>query len=363
MSIRTFGASPLFLLLITSVAVATLSGCGWLTGDRGVFRDRSDDYRRATLSKPLSVPPGLNRDAIEDQLVVPRAQAQVALEGEFEVPRPEPINPAANDERVKLQTLGDEGWILVESVPGEVWPRVRQFLSVNQLAVTRADATAGIIETGWLQPANASAKERYRFRIEQGVQRGSSEVYILQSDFSADDGAWPTRSSNPQRETEMRKALAQFIADNGSSGSVSMLAQRGIDAQGKVFLERRVGQPLELKLLLPPERAWASLESATSRAGFAPIETHRTNRTMTVRYDPPIKDEEERGFFGSIWHYLFGDDEDADVLSDHKTIYVVAMRNQAGAANNLISIDREDGKALNSSAREKLLGLIKSNLN
>lgn len=338
------------------------SGCGWLTGDNGVFRDRGDDYRRASLEKPLEIPAGMSREAIEDQLVVPRAQSQVALEGEFEVPRPEPINPAAGADRVRLQKLGTQSWILVDAVPGEVWPRVRQFLSTNQLSVARADATAGVIETGWLQPASTSTRERYSFRIEQGVQRGSSEVYALHADASAGEAAWPQQSSNPQREADMLKALAQFIADNGSSGSVSMLAQKGINAQGKVFLERLPEQPLRLRLSLPAERAWASLEAAVPRAGFVVAETNRAERELWVRYDPPVTDEEDSGFFGGIWDWLFSGDDDADVLSDRETIYVLTMQGAADGSSQTIGINRQDGKALSNGAREKLLGLIKSNL-
>jgi outer membrane protein assembly factor BamC len=346
------------------IAATSVSGCGWLFGNKGVFRDRGNDYRQASLDKPLEVPAGLNRDAIEDQLVIPRARGEVSLEGEFEVPRPEPVNPSAEAEQVKLQKLGEQSWILVEAAPGEVWPRVRQFLTTNQLTVLRADATGGIIETAWLNPATGSGRERYRFRIEQGVQRGSSEVYILQADNSAGETTWPTTSSNPQRESEMMKVLAQFIADNGGTGAVSMLAQKGIDAQGKVFVERMSGQPQHLRLALPFNRAWASLEIALPKAGFAVDDTNRGERYLTVHYDPPIdKDAEKKGFFTKIWDWIWGDDDaKADVLNDRKTVYTVTMQNGADINSELIMIARQDGKDLAASAREKLLVLIKSHL-
>ena len=98
------------ILGITALVIATsVSGCGWLFGDKGVFHDRGDDYRQASLDKPLEVLVGLNHDAIEDQLVVPRARGEIALEGEFEVPRPEPVNPSAEAEQVKLQLVSRTG--------------------------------------------------------------------------------------------------------------------------------------------------------------------------------------------------------------------------------------------------------------
>lgn len=355
---KIVGISAL-VILTTSV-----SGCGWLLGDKGMFRDRSDDYRKAALGKPLVLPAGLTGNAIEDQLAIPREHGtEAALEGEFAVPRPEPINPSADAERVKLQTLGGQSWILVDAAPGEVWPRVRQFLSTNQLAVLRADATAGMIETAWMQPATGGARERYQFRIEQGVQRGSSEVYLLQADSSAGEASWPQHSSNAQRESDMLKAVAQFVADNGSSGAVSMLAQKGINAQGKVFLEHLPGQPVHLRLALPFDRAWASLGLALTKAGFATDETNASEHQLWVRYDPVITDEAKKpGFFGSIWHWVFGSD-DGDILSNRKAVYVVSMQAGAEAGQQLIAIARQDQLELAPTDREKLLNMIKSNLN
>jgi outer membrane protein assembly factor BamC len=352
--------SGISVLLALSVSV---TGCSWLIGDNGMFRDRGDDYRAATSEKPLQVPSGLSSSAIEDQLVIPRARGgEAPLVGEFEVPRPESINPTAEAEQVKLQKLGEQGWILVEAAPGEVWPRVRQFLSTNQLTVLRADATGGIIETGWLQPSSGTGRERYRFRIEQGVQRGSSEVYIVQASDSAGETSWPERSSSAQREEDMMKALAQFIADNGGTGAVSMLAQQGIDAQGKVFVERQAGQPLRLRLALPFERAWASLEVGMPKAGFVIDDRNRSESQMWVRYDPAeVDDGEDKGFFASIWDWIFSSDENSgDIFNDRKTVYTIRV--QDGGKSQLISIDRQDGAELAPAAREKLLNAIKGHL-
>lgn len=33
-----------------------VTGCGWLTGDDGLFRDRGDDYRKAAVEPPIAIP-------------------------------------------------------------------------------------------------------------------------------------------------------------------------------------------------------------------------------------------------------------------------------------------------------------------
>src|SRR5262249_29836314 len=155
--------------------------------------------------------------------------------------------------------------------------------------------------------AEGVSRERYRFRIEQGVQRGSSEVYVLQQAELAGD-TWPATSSNSARESEMIKALAQFIADNGSTGAVSMLAQRGIESKGKVFLNKPVGQRPYLSLDLPFDRSWASLTLALPKAGFTVDDLNRNEREFWLRFTPPIDPADKPGMWSRFWTWVFGDD-------------------------------------------------------
>ena len=347
------------LPMLAAVSIA-MSGCGWLFGDKGVFRDRGDDYRRVQVEKPLQVPPELTQAEGEEDFAIPAIAYTSTLEGKFAVPRPEPLEGNPEAEQVKIQTLASSSWILVEASPGEVWPRVRQFLNTNQLNVTRADATGGVIETAWLQPkADGAARERYRFRIEQGVQRGSSEVYILQGGARAGDN-WPDTSSDPAREQEMVKALAQFIADNGSTGAVSMLAERGIESKGKIFLTKQSGENPYLRLDLPFERAWASMTTALPKAGFTVDDLNRSEREFWVRYTPPKDPEDKEGWWSRFWSWVFNSNDEA---IDDKTVYVLrvqALENSGEAVR--IDLSRQDGKAANTALEEELLNRIKNKL-
>ena len=348
------------VLMVLLANTVILSGCGWLFGDKGLFRDRGDDYRRATVENPLVVPPGLSKAVSDEDFAIPSIAYLAPLEGKFEVPRPEPLSGNADAELVKIQRLDDASWVLVAAAPGEVWPRVRQFLTTNQLTVVRADAAAGIIETAWLQPkAEGTLRERYRFRIEQGVQRGSSEVYVVQADSSAGERAWPEHSSNREREAEMTKALSQFIADNGSAGAVSMLAQRGLDSKGKVFLHKAAGENAYLHLELSIDRAWASLTTALPKAGFTTEDTNRSEREIWVRYEPPKEEEEQKGWWGRFWSWVFWS---TDATSIHKNvIYILRMQAEGGDAVR-INVVRQDNKPVTAAIEEELLNRIKNKL-
>lgn len=356
----------IILLATLTAASLSVSGCGWLFGDKGIFRDRGDDYRRAQVEKPMEVPPGLSKAQSDEDFAIPPIAYSAPLEGKFQVPMPEKLEGNPDTEQVKIQTFNDTSWILVEAGPGEVWPRVRQFLNTNQLQVARADAAGGVIETGWLQPrslegheAEGTARERYRFRIEQGVQRNSSEIYVLQADARSADN-WPKVSSDRARETEMIKALSQFIADNGSTGAVSMLAQRGLDSKGKVFLSKQPGVNSYLRLDLPAERAWASLSTALPKAGFTVDDSNRATGEYWVRYTPPRDEERKRGWWSRFWSWVFRSGEQ----NVHKNvIYVVRMQSEAGSDNAVrIDVQRQDGKPLTTAIQEELLNHIKNRL-
>lgn len=350
------------LVLIPALAAVSIavSGCGWLFGDKGVFRDRGDDYRRARVERPLQIPPELTQTEGEQDFAIPALAHTATLEGKFEPPRPAPLDGDPNAEQVRIRNLNGANWILVEATPGEVWPRVRQFLSTNQLNVARADATDGVIETAWLQPkAEGVSRERYRFRIEQGVQRGSSEVYVLQAGAVAGDN-WPVASSDPGRESEMIKALAQFIADNGSTGAVSMLAQRGIESKGKVFLSKQAGEGAYLHLDLPFERAWPSLTLALPKAGFSIEDQNHGERELLVRYTPPIDPQDKPGMWSRFWTWVFGDDDD---LNNPRLMYVLRVQLAADSANAVrIMLSRQDGKASKPEVETELLNRIKNKL-
>lgn len=335
-------------------ASLALHGCGWLGGDKGLFRDRGEAYRRAQVEKPLQIPPGLDSAAAQEDFSIPAIAYSAPLEGRFEVPRPQPLEGDPEGEGVKIQTLAGASWILVEAAPGEVWPRVRQFLSTNQLGVARIDASAGLIETAWLQPQEA-ARERYRFRIEQGVQRGSAEVYVTQS---AGGEQWPQTSSDRNRENEMIKALAQFIADSGTTGAVSMLAQRGLESKGKVALTRVAGAAPYLRLELPVERAWAALDAAVQKAGFTVEDRNAEARELWVRFTPPADPEDKKGWWGTFWSWVF-DDEEEQV--SEKVVLQLKMQSE-GASTVRIDLQRQDGEPLQARHREDMLNRIKNKL-
>jgi outer membrane protein assembly factor BamC len=337
------------------MVLLAVAGCTYINGEKSYFRDRSDDYRKARATAALEVPAGLDSEALQEIYVIPPITEDIRVTGEFEAPRPAPLVTGSVDQLVRIQKLGDEQWMLVSVAPGQLWPQVRGYLGRQAMPIARVEASAGLIETAWLEPGNGAMGERYRFRIEQGVQRNTSELHILQMGQVGDINAWPSDSTDSEREESMLRSVAQFIADNVGTAPVSMMAQQAISASGRVSMqEDDEGNPY-IRLELPYHRAWASLDRALDEANFDILDRDRSAGAYFVHYNRP--EEEESGWLG----WLFSDDEDDPAAKLEQYDYRVQVNDRGGDTVH-IEISRQDGGPLSQSHAQSILALIKGNI-
>ena len=118
---RLAGLSALALI------ISSTSGCGWLWGPEGYFRDRGSDYLEARQTAPMQLPPDVEAKRLDPLLPVPMNVAESRSEGEFEVPRPQALQAKGEVSDYSLQKSGDSRWVVAQRVPAEVWPVARQF--------------------------------------------------------------------------------------------------------------------------------------------------------------------------------------------------------------------------------------------
>ncbi|MEZ5571926.1 MAG: outer membrane protein assembly factor BamC [Halioglobus sp.] len=287
---------------VLSVLTLSATGCGYMFGDKGVFRDRSEDYKKAPQTQPLVVPEGMKSVPLREIYVIPPVEDKFLSQGEFEVPRPVPLTTGNGSEVVRIQKLGDESWALIGVAPGQVWPEVRNFMSASGMQIARADAQAGIMESNWLTVEGQPLSSRFQFRIDQGVQRGTSELHVLQMTQAADTAPWPTKSDDPAQAAQMLQAVAQFLANSSDSAPVSMIAEQGIRAGGKITLVEAPEGYSYLRLELPFDRAWASLGLALEKSGFEITDKNRSSGVYYVRYLGQAATEGEKSWWSSLWN-------------------------------------------------------------
>jgi len=324
-------------------------------GDDGVFRDRSEDYKQAPELPVLDVPGDKDTAALQEIYVVPPVDEGVVLQGEFEVPRPTPlVGGAGGADTVRIQKLGDESWALVEVAPGQVWPQVRNFIAAAGMQVARADARAGIMETTWLAIEDKPLASRFRFRMEQGVQRGTSELHVLQMNKAATNSdEWPERSDDSQQAQEMLRAVAQYLADSADSTPVSMVAEQGIRSGGKISLRSSPEGKTYIRLELPYYRAWASLARALQESTFEITDRNRSAGIYYARFNGP---EEEDG--GGWFDWLGGGD-------DHPLAEQMFLVSITEIDKDVVSIElqpQDETPDFDKRQEQSLLALIKGNI-
>jgi outer membrane protein assembly factor BamC len=285
---------PFTALLITTLGLS-LSGCGLFFGEEGAFRNRDGDYLKADNIPPLVLPPGKKSEAMGELYPIPPITATDfgfdPNADDYEVPRPMPLSANLTQENVKIQRVGSESWILLNAAPGEVWPRVRNFLNVNTLAVSKADISRGIIETSWLQfKTDLSTYDRYRLQIDQGVQPETTEIHITHmsvpvAEKPAADMGWPRRSVNPEREKWMLDELAATLASETAEGGTSLLAQ-AIGGSVKAALGVSGNEPV-MTIKLDRLRTFATLTYAAKRDGFTTFDQDIESGIYYVHYQNP----------------------------------------------------------------------------
>ncbi len=290
-----------------------LSGCGVFWGDDAYFRNRDGDYQRADTVEPLKLPDSMRDDELGKLYVIPPIVESefenIASEEQAQVPRPEPLAANALAERVKIQRLGDERWILMNVAPGELWPKVRNFLNTNNLPVAEADISSGLIGSHWVQfKTDLSTSDRYRVVIDQGVQPDTSEIHVLHQSVPGtvdpdEERDWPNVSTSAEREAWLLDELAAALASDETIGGTSMLAQ-AIGGEAKSALQVEENEPV-MRLRLSNERARATLYHAMRQEGFA-IYDSNTDKGIYYLHYQPVEPEEERGWLSRLFG---GDDE------------------------------------------------------
>ncbi len=345
-------------LMLFAALVAQCAGCGYLFGDTGVFRDKSEDYKKAREVPALQVPEGIDSETLGEIYPIPPITDTILLAGKFDVPRPAPLVAGDEDEQVRIQTLASESWALVNATPGQVWPQVRAFLSASQIPIARVDASAGLIESAWVTLEDEAMASRFRFRIDQGVQRGDSELHVLQMSQAGDVDNWPKTSTSPSQESEMLRALSQYMANSTDSAPVSMVAEQAISAEGKISMQEDPDNDIYIRLSLPYDRAWASVGRAIEESNFEITDRDRSAGKYYVRF-LGTKAEDEAGWFD----WMLGSDDDP--MTNQLIVVSVNSLNAQDVAIRIeqtAPLDGAETVVMEKRDEQALLSLIKDNI-
>lgn len=367
---RLAGLSALALI------ISSTSGCGWLWGQDGYFRDRGSDYLEAAQTAPMQLPTdvtGVKR--LDPLLPIPRNVANDTQKGEYIVPRPQQLSVAATASDFSLQKNGDARWILAQRAPAEVWPVAHQYFEDNGFRMAEERPQTGEFNTAWQRidelsatmakrlsgsGASADTQARVRVRIEPGVQRNTSEIYVVSVERPAGSTAdvdFPAKTTNLGLDSALTDdLLASMSRSSEKGGSVSLLAARDFDTPSRVALSQDgSGNPV-LNLGADLDRAWSSVGRALDRGDWRVEDINRSLGLYYINLSEKAKTAEKPGFFSR----LFGSAPDKEAVEARAERYQVRLSKVGD--NVQVTVEKNINTVAPADVARRVLGVIQDNL-
>jgi len=331
--------------VLSLLSVVTIAGCSSIPGMDKVLPDRKVEYKKSRQAeKNLEIPPDLSRSSINDALVIPGApRSDPATLSGFENREQErgrvatraAVLPAVQG--IEMERDGDQHWLLINSLPEDIWFRVVEFWQENGVLLQEQDPTVGIIVTDWLEERpdiapgvirgwlskaveglhSASTRDQYRVRLEPGERPDTTELYLTHrgmQEMVIQDGAgtvertvWNPRPSDPGLEEEILRRLMIYLGISEQKAGSVLAGKAGAEAKPRSTLHRSEGS-VSVTVNEGFDRSWRLVGVALDRVGFAVEDRDRDAGIYYVRYNDPMKDAEEEGWLSKLAFWQKDDD-------------------------------------------------------
>ena len=348
-----------------AVLLIAVTGCRWFNDDRGIIRNTSNDYLEAKESEPLVIPADMSSEHIRNSWPIPHVRPKpLAKHYPGDAPRPDAIFGGDDQEAVKIQKLGGRQWLIIADEPSTVWPVVEQFLIDNGIDIAAEEPEEGRIDGAWLSIGSGdqrdlvrtaisehkqgtAGRDRIRFKIEQGIRYGSSEIHIRhENDAQTPPTAgWPATSTLGAVEDAMLTEFGGYYAAGIRTQSVSMIA-RHISAANKATIERDGQGHPRLRLNVDFDRAWAVVQQALQRAEVEVGDTQRSDGLLRVKITSDVLGGQRRSLLSRLWP----SGEEARLLD---------IRINAGEEAQVVQVFERDGQPAPGEISQQILVMLR----
>lgn len=316
-------------LIAAVVAGLALGACGSME-----IPSKKVDYKSTTKLPSLEIPPDLARPSADDRFSVPdvgagKGTATYSEYNKDRAGRPQVASAQAvlpNVENVRVERAGTQRWLVVPGTPEQIWPTVKEFWQQTGFVVNVEIPEAGVMETDWNENRakipeggirgligraldslySTSERDKFRTRLERGVQPGTTEIYVSHRGMEEvyitpdqDQLRWQPRKPDPDLEAEMLGRMMVRFGVDGEQAKTRMAAAK-LEPQAK--LNRSADGNL-LALNDQFDRAWRRVGLALDRVGFTVEDRDRSKGLYFVRYidpDADVKTTEEKGWLSKL---------------------------------------------------------------
>ncbi len=362
--------------ILSILLLPILAACTSIEEIEGMLPDRKVEYKKSKQAgENLEVPPDLSSSSISDTLVIPgEAGLGAATYSDFASRDMTPSGYARSSgvipklEDIQVLRDGDKRWLVIKGTPDDVWARTVDFWQENGILMTEQDPSIGVMVTDWIENRadiksdfitdtvrkvfdsaySAATRDQFRVRIERGVEDGTVELFLthrgMQEELvsnaasNSERPVWVPRPTDHGLEAEMMRRLMVHmgVADKKASSS---LAKKGVSAKSRSQLNRTADQ-VSLTVKDDIARSWRLTGVALDRVGFAVEDRNRSDGVYFVRYNDPMKEQEDKGLLSKL---AFWKDDDKNIDKENRyqvkltpdgDVTQIVILNDAGARDN-----------------------------
>ena len=204
--------------------LAAASGCG-------LIDDRSERYVNATEGEPLELPATADDSRFSQTMPIRDVQpADASKMYPSDIPRPPDMTSDILDENYVIEELDGRLWLLVNDVPGRIWPAVNSYLSERGLGVGFDSPQLGILQTELANfskrardlvelsdnPSAGEQKVVLQVRMAPGVRRKTTEVQVRRlevADQPEELIPWAEVTDPSEQALELQRRLLSDLGD------------------------------------------------------------------------------------------------------------------------------------------------------
>lgn len=330
--VNTPARGAALLRLVAPVSLSLIvSGCG-------LFPDRSMEYQTEPYGEPPRMPEEMSRQSFSERFPIPDVVgvSDTRTDGDFEIPRPPDLTGDILADNYQIEEFGDQTWLLVNEVPGRVWPAVSAFLNDRGVGTAVENPREGLKQTGvlnysqrarqWLELSDGEDERNLvmQFRVGHGVQARSTEVQVRMHEVASEPGQlldWRDQPGQPERESQVLNDLADFLRATEDTATYSRVAL-------ELPRDERVGEIQEergeryLPLELGFDRGWSEVSRGLSNLEVPVVDVNRSEGLWYV--DGREATERTRGWW--FWRRDVEPEHNHDVRlerhGDHLRVFI-----------------------------------------
>jgi len=379
----------LFVLFFTLLGLAA---CSSVNLDK-VLPDKQVEYKREVVAdKHLEVPPDLTSSRIDNRIpglegggsasYTDYTRARQGGVGAGISRTPSRVLPQRPDIRVVRD--GQDRWLVVKGSPDQVWDRVVDFWQENGILLDELDPQAGVMQTSWLENradiANdpitdfirkafdglygAATRDRFRVRIEEGEEPGTTEIYLthfgMEQDFATSGATadeeqiyWKIRPRDPGLEATMLRKLLVYLGYAEQEAKSKLAAAKefkGIRSRMDKGSDR-LGLIIETSF----SRGWRVLGLALDRVGFVVEDRNRSTGTYYVRYRDPTAGSKQGGWLSKLAFWR------SEKPAEEEKLYLVRLESEGEGSR--VTVHDEEGRLLTGETALRILTMVQEQLN